>query len=375
MRLPRLLHSGHLERFLGTECVSHISDASRCAAFPQYVANVPGDVVAVGGDFYGYIQPTVYGLRERTLDAIFTRRRPGEGVYVPPLPDASPALRAYLGASMGFASRSDAISEATSGGKLQSLLINKVGVTGVAAAHNTLWFEGNVPAAGSAGANLAAGTNCTRTTTGAIGPQTNAAGGDTLHLAGAQMLGTVGANTLMLYDRLWHGVIDRTVSTTQTVTMTPPRYATTDSVGNFAFVEIQVALPATAHNITLQYVDQDGNAAENAAALAGISSGIAKRLDHTPWCVPLNAGDTGFRDLTQITLSATLASGTIQLVAGHFLGYLPCPVANTMPLFDFLSGPLNPPRIQDDACLSLLEVSKGATTATTYNGAIVLLSG
>lgn len=289
-------------------------------------------------------------------------------------------------AGAGFTSLSDLINEATNGGKSQFVQFQRVGVTGVVAAHNTLWFEGSVPAAGAAGAALAGGTNCTRTTTGALGPQDNAAGGDTLHLVTGYVQATVASMTLLLYDRIWHGVpvITSGSGTPQTVTMTPARYAGTGaggtSKGNFAFVEISSALPATAHGWDFQYIDDNGNTAETSPTVTGLSSGIAKRLDTAiggSYIAPLNAGDVGISDLTQWTLrTANLASGALNFALGHPLCLLPCSTAaNQMVVLDGINSQFNLLRIYDDACLALLEINKAATTATTYTGAFQLVSG
>lgn len=289
-------------------------------------------------------------------------------------------------AGAGFTSLSDLINEATNGGKSQFIQFQRVGVTGVVAAHNTLWFEGNVPAAGSAGAALAGGTDCVRTTAGALGPQVNAAGGDTLHLTTGYVQATVASMTLLLYDRIWHGVpvLTSGFGTPQTVTMTAARYASTGSSGtskgNFVFCEISSALPATAHGWNFEYTDDSGNAAETSPTVTGLSSGIAKRLDTAAgnsYIAGLNSGDVGVSDISKWTLTtANLASGAINVVLGHPLGFLPASsVANQMIVMDGINSAFNLLRIYDDACLSLLEVNKPATTATTYTGALQLVSG
>lgn len=120
--------------------------------------------------------------------------------------------------------------------------------------------------------------------------------------------------------------------------------------------------------------DQAGNAAENAPALAGIISSAVGRIPHTPWFIPLNAADTGMRTVTQITFSAAAASGVSNLVMGHPLAFLPCPVANSMMVLDGINSAFNLVRILSGACLAFLEM-KGVGTATTYNGQVIMVSG
>lgn len=276
----------------------------------------------------------------------------------------------------GFASLSDLIAEATAG-KRQDFNVQKVGVTGVAGVCNTLWYEGNRPAAGSIGAALPSGTSCDRTTTGALG-QTNPTSGDTLHIISAFMSASVGGNCLLLYDRLWHGAPAMNSSAAQTITMTLPRYASYPAtVGNFAFMEVQSALAATAHNNTITYRDENNNTAEAAPACAGVSGAIAKRFDHVAnqWFIPLNGNDAGITQLTQYQCSAAVASGAMNLVVGHPLCFIPFPVANYMVVMDGINSAFNFVRVEDGACVAMIEYMKAATTATTYAGQIVMVSG
>jgi hypothetical protein len=104
---------------------------------------------------------------------------------------------------MGFSSLSDLISEATTGGKTQTLCYQKAGVAAPAVgATQPLWNVGNYPAAGGVGGTSGTGAVPARTATGAL-KQANAAGGDTLHLTTWTGASTQ-AGALLLYDRLWH---------------------------------------------------------------------------------------------------------------------------------------------------------------------------
>ena len=379
----RATHSGKLERWLGPEKVEQISDSMRgWYGPPIYVGNMPSGsgVFATGdGDFIGRLVGGDLGSwKDRAWDFLKTKQRA--------LARASRRMgaKAPVTAYAGFASFSDFLAELSVKQQIIGPFV-KVGVTGVAGVTNTLWYEGSQPAAGATAAALASGTNHTKSTTGAI-QFVNAASGDTLHLIGAAVNVSLSPNTLLLYDRIWAGEPAINTTGAQTVTMTPARYASLTETaqdycgGNFAFVEVRVVLPATAHNWTLQYVDQAGNAAENAPVLTGVSSAIAKRLDHTsaaPWFIPLNAPDSGISDITQITLSATLASGSPCLVLGHPLAMWPLLMGgNATALFDHVNGSAPwIPRIFDDACLAMMEINKASTSAVTYNGLLYANAG
>lgn len=281
----------------------------------------------------------------------------------------------------GFSSLSDLINEATTGGKAQDLLYSKTGITGVANSSSTLWTAAGNPSAGSAGAALAGGTNCTNATAGAI-PQRNATGGDTLHITTVWSMPSVANNTLLLFDRIWHGTAAASTAGAQTVTMTPTRYDTTGSTGtskgNFATVEVTATLGATAHTWTIQYVDDSGNSAETTAGNVGVSGCIASRLDvaaSAMWSANLNTGDMGISDITQFTMGASVTGAGTNIVLGHPLGFIPQPVAQQMVVLDGINSAFNLVQVLDDACLSLFELYKLATTATQYNGWIKLVSG
>jgi hypothetical protein len=307
---------------------------------------------------------------------------PGKPIPILCLPQVS----AYRGMLLpvplggGFSSLSDLVSEATTGGKGQKLLFNKVGATGVANATSTLWFTAGTPNAGSNGAALAAGTDCTSTTTGAL-RQANAAGGDTLHIVSAFSMPTVGSNCLLLFDRIWHGLAAASTAGAQTVTSTLTRYATTGatgtSIGNFCAPEVNTNLGATAHTWTIQYTDDAGNGVETTAGNVGVSGCVTPRIDvaaAAPWNAVLNGNDVGLSDISQWTTGASV-TGNINICVGHPLGFIPQPTANQMVILNGINDAFNLERVYDNACLSFFELFKNATTATTYNGIVQLVSG
>lgn len=274
----------------------------------------------------------------------------------------------------GFSSLSDLISEATTGGKRQQLTYQKKGVAAAAAANSqSLWGVGALPSAGSNAAAAPGGTQFTRASTGALG-QSNPAVSDTLHLTTWTGTATV-AGSIMLYDKLWGANINH-ATTANAISGTLARYNSTDAAGNFVTGRVTTVLGATAHNITITYVDNSGNAAEAAAALAvRVSSAVnTMPLTQPAWFIPLNAGDQGCRNLTNIALSAA-STGNVDWFIGRPLGILPMPVANVPFILDGINSAFNLVEVKTDACLAFMEYYKTATTATTYSGVIQLVSG
>lgn len=290
-----------------------------------------------------------------------------------------------IGAMMGggFTSLSDLISEATTGGKRQDFLFTKIGTTGVAAFSNSLWRVGTLPLSGAAASALAAGDHLDNTSLGAPG-HADPAGGDTLHLTTLLAQASVVPNLLMMYDRLWQGLIALSDLSAQACTLTgypnsTGRYSSAAaSKGNFAFIanEAGATLSAVAHTWSMVYTDDAGNAAQAAAALAGISGAITNRIDHAEWFIPLLSGDYGIQDIESIACNVnTLAAGAPTIVLAHPLALIPQLVANAAVMLDGINSAFNLVELKTDCCPAFMEVKKPATTATTYTGQATLVAG
>ena len=363
----RSVHSDRLERWLGAEKVAHISRSMRgWYGPPIHLIDVPGSVRVCGdGDFIG---PFERGYAASAMDALRE--------HLQRLWRAGGRVQ-YGCADVGFASISDALLRASSGfSQKPGGMFNTVGPTGVVGVTTSLHKLGPQPIAGVAAAAAPGGTAFVDTDTGGM-IFTNPSGGATLHLVGADVSASVINNTLLCYDRIF-GVLKAMASTaTQAVTGVPTRYQSTTNTnpdyigGNFGFVEVGLtALAATAHNWTVcTYLDQ-ANAASTLPSLTGNSGAITHRLDHPVqrWFAPLEAGDVGMKAWTQMQCSASVATGLINFVIGHPLGFMSFPVINSVLPFDWLTNRDQAPRIFDDAYIAFLEINKPTTTATTYTG-------
>lgn len=363
-------HSARLERWLGAEKINDLSRNMRGWYGPPInLADVPGSVwVTPGGDFIGdFERGHVASAIDVFADHLkqFRRRLAHERGF----------CRRQFG--VGFTSISQALEQASSG-QGQILNFMKNGPTGVAAVASTLWRVGTAPAAGAAGSAAPGGRSPTDATLGGM-PYNNPASG-TMHLVGADIAASVINNSLLLYDRIFDVAKTMNSSATEAVTGLPARYQSTTpgqpdyAAGNFLFIEVFTALPATAHNWTVcTYTDQGGGAS-TLPSVTGNASAIIDRLDMpvNNWFCPLETGDLGIKALTQMQCSALVATGAINFVIGHPLGFMTFPVANATLPNDWLTNRNQAPRVFDDACVSLLEMPKPATTATNYTGAIHL---
>lgn len=376
----RSTHSERIERFLGPDQVARLRHAMMHGGGPGkswywkpiYLADVPGNVwIGADGDFHGTL-PTFVGCVASGMEILAARakrawRETGLQAHQPM-------------AAAGFASISDALSRASQGLiQYPGGAISKAGSTGAIAATSTLWRVGNSPAGGAAGAAAPGGTAHTSANTGAM-PYANPASG-TMHLTGADFSASVTNNAVLIYDRLFSVAKAMNSTATEAVTGVPTRYQSTTATaadyigGNFGFIEIGgTALAATAHNwTTCTYTDQN-NAASTLPSVTGNSAGIVDRLDQptSTWFTPLAADDVGIRSWTQMQASAAVATGQINFCIGHPLGFMSFPVANLWMPFDWLTNRDQAPRVFDNACLALLELTKAAASATTYNGRIAL---
>jgi hypothetical protein len=372
-------HSGRLERWLGKDALERVSFAMKDWYGPPIaLGGVPGKVFAHrGGDFRGELRA---GYEASALDrAQDIMRRISRASRIA-------SKRNALQLNAGFSSLGDLISEATLGAKRRDFIFQKNGPTGVVGSCHTLWRLGSWPAAGNAGAAAPGGTAHVSTDTGAFG-FTNPTGGDTQHFVSAMPTASVAPNTLLLYDRLFS--VAKTINSTATeaVSGTQTRYASGTSTnadyigGNFLFTEVTAtALANTAHNWTVcTYTDQ-ASAASNLPSFAGnpgAVSTISDRLDmpNGTWFAPLETGDVGIKNLTQMQCSALVATGSLNFVIGHPIAWMPCPVANIVCPVDGINTAFNLSRIMDNACLAFLEINKPAVTATNYTGQFTTVAG
>ena len=368
----RPVHADRLERWLGKDKVEQISQSMKgWYGPPIHLLDVPGSVrVCADGDFIG---PFDRGYAASALDAL---REHLLRLY------RAAGKQQYGYCNVGFASISDALLRASSGySQSPGGMFNIVGPTGVVGVTTSLHKLGPQPVAGVSAAAAPGGTAFVDSDTGGL-IFTNPATG-TLHLVGADVSTSVLGNTLLCYDRIFGVAKTMNSTATEAVTGVPTRYQSTTATnpdyigGNFGFVEVGLtALAATAHNwTTCLYADQ-ANASSTLPSLTGNSGAIVHRLDHPvqQWFAPLAAGDVGIKAWTQMQCSAAVATGLINFVIGHTLGFMSFPVINSSLPFDWLTNRNQAPRIFNDAYIAFLEINKPATTATTYTGQLYATS-
>lgn len=367
-------HSDRLERWLGPEQVAGVSRAMRDFYWPVALHGVPGAVYAMpGGDFTGEIRG---GQEVSAVDrAVATLRHVRRNRF---------ARAAMSRRQLGAFTNLSAIIAAATGGKAQNLTFKKTGVAASAIGGcMDLWGAADFPSAGAAGSAAPGGKAWTNADNGGLAWK-NPANTNTGHFITGYVTGSVIANTLLMYDRLFSVVKTMNSTGTEAVSGTFSRYQSQTTTnedyigGNFCFPSNPTTvLAATGHNWTVcQYTDDAGNTGQSFPSIAGLSACPVRQIDLAVgnWFMPLASGDVGVKALSQMQCSALVATGTIDFNVGHPIAFFPCPVANMVCVVDGINTAFSLTRVYDNANLAFIEMPKPATTATTYSGLITVVA-
>lgn len=245
-------------------------------------------------------------------------------------------------------------------------------VTGtmVAGRPHSLFYLAGMPGAATAPSPGMAGAALT-SYAGQI-PFSNPGSGNT-YLARFQGMATI-AGTLVLADRLWHNSgITVTTTTAQTVNSAawPARdvSASTNGDGVRIGLEISTATGAGAATPTISYTDESGNAGSTGAMeVAYAASSIAG----TFYPFTLAAGDTGVRSIQSVTLSVSMTSGTVHLVAYRELARLELTAANVPNAIDVITSGF--PRLYDNTVPFIFFIPS-TTTTSNISGHVIYTQG
>lgn len=230
----------------------------------------------------------------------------------------------------------------------------------------SLWTYDGMPAGGAVPTSAAIPTSATA---GAI-PFTNPGGSREKWLISANVTPTV-AGVYLLYDRLLHiGGLNATLTTAQTVQGThpgtPALTRNTGGDGNIALYEIYTIIGTVSATLTMTYTNQSGTGSRTSTINIG-ATGFreATRIQR----IPLAAGDSGIQSVQQIQLSAsTTTAGNFGITIAKPLAWIPVGAPGIAGWRDYTTGLPGIPKIDTDACLSLLFIP-GAATAPELLGA------
>lgn len=244
--------------------------------------------------------------------------------------------------------------------------------TMVAGRPQSLFYLAGTPAAAAAPAPGIAGAALT-TYAGQL-YFTNPASGNT-YLARIQG-SALQQGTLLLCDRLWHNSgISVTTTTAQTINSAawPARdvSASTNGDGVYIGMEVRTATGAGAATPSISYTNQAGTAGQTGTTNAIITY-TASSTAGAFYPFSLAAGDTGVRSIQTITLSVSMTSGAIHLVAYRVLAKLEITTTNVPNAADALT--VGFPRLYDNTVPFLLFIPQ-TTTSSTIAGHVIWTQG
>lgn len=272
----------------------------------------------------------------------------------------------------GFADKDAIINALTVSGYGQLLRFSKTMPSSPTAnAIWTLWDSTGFPAAGAYTGSADTAVAPSSSTTGAI-PFTNAGTNRNMFAltAEASTITASATGTLTLYDRLLYYPAVDTSDTTHPMTNSAVLTRYTTGRGVVCWVEVTTAISAASATWTFTYTDQDGNTG-NTAATTNIASAAARRSALTPHLMPLAAGDSGIRAITDLTLSGSAITGTVAIVLAYPICTIPLPTVGVSVLRDMVAQ-IALPEIQDGACLSWMYRASAGPTTPTFEGEILI---
>ena len=275
---------------------------------------------------------------------------------------------------MGFVSYDDLIAEITAGKRLVCPWSKSPSTAPVAGNWYSLWPVSGWPQAGAFSSTsyiTHVRTNSSTLGNFCVGSSVNP---DTKHLAYQWAMASAGAPppTLMLVDMV--GYYTMTIGAQQFTmdnTNGPDRYVSAGQSGLQAVFVCSTANGATATSISgMDYVDNNGNSAAMplttgvalTASVAAPSATLGARILTTlggPF-LPLQAGTTGIRSITDITFSAN-NTGAFAILMVRPLAIIPCPTAYVPAERDLVMQIAGLERVYDNACLAWLGFWPAAT--------------
>ena len=351
-------HAQRLENWFGKQWVESLSVAMKDFRHPVPIMGpVDGRIVVYDGDFHGRIN----GGRAASLKDYLCNQH-----------------------GTGLSSLQDLRDKAAR--REEHMFLKDLAVAAPAiGATQSLFGVGTWPPAASPSSSPPGGSVHTNLTSGAL-PIRDDKTAETAHLkemwVWQQRPGdsAIDFSAIMLYDSLF-GVSINHATTSNSVTGVPTRYQTAAlAPGNFLSGRVTTVLGATAHNITVTYVDQDGNTAEAGTAQAIRVSSAVNTCPFTQpkWWYYLNTVDNGLRNITNIALSAA-STGIVDWFIGHPIGICPVGTAGadsgTFGIVDGVNSRFLMDRVFNGAALATMYMYALTTGAPDPAGKIIIARG
>jgi hypothetical protein len=232
---------------------------------------------------------------------------------------------------------------------------------------HSYWAATAIPGAGTlATGNTTAGIIPTEATAGAM-PFTDPTGGAISYIMGAVVSSTV-SGTVWLYDRCFAlGALTPTSGAYPGPVTGTALDRPADGAGCMIMAEIVTALSAAAHTVTITYTNEAGDTGRTATVVLPASAPIGRVFFAT-----LQAGDSGVRQITGVSGSATPPTGTFNLLIIRPL-LMAGAVANVPRSLGVPECGLRP--LYANTCAAVLVYNPTGTTASTIQISLDLTTG
>jgi hypothetical protein len=236
----------------------------------------------------------------------------------------------------------------------------------------TPFYAAGIPGAATANTSGLAGEALT-SYAGQI-PFPTTVGGKSVYLDRMSGVSSGQGGIIYLVDRLWHNSgIDVTTTTAQTINSVtfPSRdiNGTTNGAGVFIGLEVSSTTGAGTPTLSMTYTNSDGVTGKTANNLDAV---VATSAKGTFYRMSLADGDVGVRAVTNFTISATMTSGTVHLVAYRILATLELSGSNNANAIDAITGSLP---ICYDGTVPMWLYLPQSTTTTSLTGTVTFAQG
>jgi hypothetical protein len=239
--------------------------------------------------------------------------------------------------------------------------------TTVANMWHSYWAATSIPGAGTFSAgNTSAGTIFNEATTGAMA-FTDPAGGANSYIMGGSVTSTI-SGVVMLYDRCFGvGALTPASGAYSPAVTGTALDRPSSGAGCMIAAEIVTALSAAAHTVTITYTNSNGDTGRTASVVLPASAGIGRVFFAT-----LQTGDSGVRQITAVSGSATPPTGTFNLLIIRPLLQAGV-VANLPRTFGIPESGLRP--MYANTCAAIMFYNPTGTTSSTITVTLDLTEG
>lgn len=249
------------------------------------------------------------------------------------------------------------------------------GAMKAAGVNHSCWYAAGFPGAGSASSAGVAGEALSSSSSQVPGqiPFPSPVVGKEVRLGRLEGLQTSSVGAFMLADRLWQNSgLSVTSTGSQAVNSVAlparDRDLSTNGRGVLVALEVSSTLGVGTPTITIGYTNSDGVSGRTGT----IGPLLTTSSQGTVYLMAMQAGDVGVRSIQSFQSSATMTSGSVQLIMYREIATLPLPASNFSN--DRNAMELGIPVVPDGA-VPFLVVQATGTTSTLIDGSLNFAQG